>query len=378
MRAQTFTIDPSALADLGGIHPLDSAATLVLVFGPSNLLDDTEAAARLKAYFPQSQVHGCSTSGAIHELDIIDDRLIVAVARFEHTRLISSGSPISDAMDSERVGKLLAEGLPKDELRAVLVLSDGLQVNGTGLIEGLNANLPDGVVVTGGLAGDADRFERTWVFVDGEMRSGYVTAVGFYGDVVRIGHGSKGGWDIFGVERTVTRSSGNVLYELDGRPALELYKEYLGDRADGLPATALLFPLALRAGNDGDQIVRTVLAVNEDDQSMTFAGDLPQGSRVQLMRANFDRLIDGASGAALMTKASKSAESDLLVVAISCVGRRLVLGERSEEEVESVLDEMPEGTHQVGFYSYGEISPYGSGQCQLHNQTMTLTTITEA
>jgi hypothetical protein len=194
---------------------------------------------------------------------------------------------------------------------------------------------------------------------------------------VRIGHGSKGGWDIFGLERRVSRSEGNILYELDGKPALQLYKEYLGDLASGLPATALRFPLALRAhAADEKRIVRTILSVDEWNQSMTFAGDIPAGSLAQLMRANFDRLIEGASQAALMTR-RHSVTSPPLSIAISCVGRRLVLGEQAEEELEAALEMLPEGTQQVGFYSYGEISPYASGHCDLHNQTMTLTTIAE-
>ena len=169
-----------------------------------------------------------------------------------------------------------------------------------------------------------------------------------------------------------------MLYELDGRPALQLYKEYLGERAAGLPATALLFPLALRAdASDTKSIVRTALDIDEANNAMIFAGDIPQGYLAQLMRANFDRLIDGASEAALMTRNGDPPNTPILSIAISCVGRRLVLGERSEEELEAALDNLPEQAQQIGFYSYGEISPYSTGHCDLHNQTMTLTTITE-
>ena len=194
---------------------------------------------------------------------------------------------------------------------------------------------------------------------------------------MRVGHGSRGGWDIFGPERTVTRARDNVLYELDGRPALALYKEYLGERAAGLPATALRFPLALRErGGDSKVLVRTVLSVEERDQSMTFAGSVPEGHKAQLMRANFERLIEGASEAALRAKGNDT-DAGTLAIAISCVGRRLILGERVEEEIEAVLDELPAGTRQIGFYSYGEIAPFAAGHSDLHNQTMTLTTISE-
>jgi hypothetical protein len=234
------------------------------------------------------------------------------------------------------------------------------------------------VAVTGGLAGDNGKFEKTWALKSGMPDEQCVSAIGLYGDKIQIKHGSKGGWDIFGPERRVTRAKSNKLFELDGKPALELYKNYLGDRASELPASALLFPLALRASvTDEKRVVRTILNVNEEEQSMTFAGDILEGSMAQLMRANFDRLIDGATEAALMTGQQPTKESDILSIAISCIGRRLVLGERAEEELESVMDVLPIGTKQIGFYSFGEISPFDTGFCDLHNQTMTLTTISE-
>jgi hypothetical protein len=217
------------------------------------------------------------------------------------------------------------------------------------------------------------------VLVDGAPRSGYVSAVGLAGPDLRVGYGSRGGWDRFGPERLITRSAGNVLYELDGHPALELYKRYLGDRADGLPATALLFPLALRApGADEREVVRSILSVDEETQSMRFAGDVPEGSRAQLMRANLDRIVNGAHTAATETGTETGPNGPALAVAVSCVGRRLLLGARTEDELEATLSGLPDGARLVGFYSYGEISPIVAGTCDLHNQTMTLATFWEA
>ncbi len=242
---------------------------------------------------------------------------------------------------------------------------------------GLLAGLPAEIPVSGGLAGDGPRFERTWVLEAGRPAAARATAVGLYGGV-EVRRGSRGGWDIFGPERIVTRSEGNVLYELDGRPALQLYKEYLGERAAELPAAALRFPLALRPpDSDAAPVVRTILGVDEARQSMRFAGDVPQGFRAQLMRANFDRLVEGAAAAARLTRGAAASDGALLALAISCVGRRLVLGGRAEEEVEATLESFPEGAVQLGFYSYGEIAPSGLVGCELHNQTMTLTTIRE-
>ena len=363
------------------LSALDSDATLLLLFGASHLIDTPDRIRQVLEACPRSHVMGCSTAGEIHGYEISDDTLVIAAVRFDKTRLCTTHAAVHTPKDSYAAGRAIAEQLKQPSLRGVLVLSDGLNVNGSELVKGLNDTFGGTVVVTGGLAGDGTDFKRTWVIKDRTPQSGYVTAIGFYGDHVRLGHGSKGGWDKFGPERLITKSTGNILYELDGRPALKLYKEYLGDRAAGLPATGLLFPLAIRTStSDGKVLVRTILAVDEASQSMTFAGDMPEGFYAQLMRANFDRLIQGASEAATLTVTDQGTvppTSPTLSIAISCVGRRLVLGERTEEEIEATLDILPKGSSQVGFYSYGEISPYASGTCDLHNQTMTLTTITE-
>jgi len=378
VKLETFSYKKRSGWSLGTLPALDSDQTLVIVFGAPGFRDTPEPIQQLMRAYPQSHLIGCSSSGEIFDTAVQDESLSVCVARFEQTRLASAVTACADAQESFAAGKALAEQLHRPDLRGVLVLSDGLQVNGSELVKGINSVLPDSVVVTGGLAGDGDRFGSTWILRNGAPQSGYITAVGLYGDQVHIGHGSKGGWDAFGPERRVTRSEGNRLYELDDKPALELYKKYLGEQASGLPASGLLFPLALRANpSDEKSIVRTILAIDEAKQAMIFAGDIPQGYLAQLMKANFDRLIDGASEAASLAKNQSQNGGPILSIAISCVGRRLVLGERTDEELEATLEVLPKGTRQIGFYSYGEISPYASGHCDLHNQTMTLTTISE-
>ena len=378
MELATFSYQPGR----GWNHPLnpklDSENTLVLAFGSSDQEAVTGPLDELVGTFPKSHLIGCSTAGEIFDSSLSDGGLSVAVARFRRTRLASAFAPTPDSGKSFQAGEDIARTLKGESLRGVLVLSEGLTVNGSELIRGVNTVLAEDVVVTGGLAADGDRFQRTWILANRKPQAGYVSSIGFYGQSVEIGHGHKGGWDRFGVERAVTRADGNVLYELDGKPALALYKEYLGERASGLPATGLLFPLSLRDhASDKESVVRTILSVDETAQSITFAGDIPQGSLATLMHANFDRLILGASDAAGMIGARTDGERHTLAIAISCVGRRLVLGERAEEEIEATLDVLPENTRQIGFYSYGEISPHATGHCDLHNQTMTLTTISE-
>ena len=351
-------------------HELDSSSTVVFAFGAKENASKGGALTQLRTAFPRSHIIGCSTAGEIHATGIHDGTISVAVARFERTAVQSAFETVT-LEGSHDAGVRLAKKIVRPDLRGAFILSAGNDVNGSSLTEGIRSVLGS-IPISGGLAGDGTRFGETWVMADGHPRSGVASIVGFYGDSIRLGHGSKGGWDKFGPERRITRAQGNVLYELDGRPALDLYKNYLGELASGLPATALLYPLAIRQSESADQLVRTVLAHSDDDKSLTFAGDMPVGALAQLMRANFDRLVDAASNAA----SSALCDDVGLCISVSCVGRRLVLGERIEEETEAVGDMLP-GCPIVGFYSYGEISPDGDGNCRLHNQTMTLTTFAE-
>jgi hypothetical protein len=359
-------------------RPMVPAAQLVLVFGSRLLLEDAAILGPVRTAYPGAVCIGCSTAGEIWGTQVTDDTVVVTAVAFESSQVRTAHARLERAEDSFAVGGQLADALTATGLRHVFVLSKGLGVNGSDLVRGLQSRLPEGVSITGGLSGDGARFERTLVLTEDGLDTNAIAIVGFYGDRLRIGYGSLGGWDLFGPERLVTRSANNVLYELDGRSALALYKEYLGEHANGLPATGLLFPLSVRTRTGEPGVVRTILSVDEAAQSMTFAGDVPEGAYAQLMRANFDRLIDGATGAARTSYGAVGGEPPDLAILISCVGRKLVLKQRIEEEIEGVRDVLGPVAVLTGFYSYGEISPLQPGaRCELHNQTMTITTLTE-
>jgi len=360
---------------------LPADVSLVLCFGDRLRWEAAPAIIEeLTARFPRAVTVFCSTAGEILGTSVGEGGACAVAVQFESTEVRAECADVSDASESEAVGRSLGQALASTTLRHVLVLSDGLCINGTQLARGLRASLPAGVGTTGGLAGDGARFERTLVGLGRRVAPHRVVAIGFYGDAFRVGYGSAGGWQAFGPKRLVTKSVGNVLYELDQQPALALYKRYLGERAAGLPATGLLFPLELLSATEGESsLVRTILAVDEQTQSLTFAGDIPEGHFTRLMRASCDALVVGAAGAADPVGAS-DIEGQRVALLVSCVGRRLLLGQRIEEEVEAVLAKLGEQpVVAAGFYSYGELCPSGFVKdCELHNQTMTLTVFGEA
>ncbi len=348
-------------------------ADLVLVFADDDYFQSAACYNQLRGMFPIAHIVGCSSSGSVMGVEISDGDVVATVVRLERSSVRLASVEVEPGKGARESGMRLMAELGGADLRHVFVLSDGLQVNGSELAQGLNQA---GIPITGGLAGDGTRFGKTWVMADAPATSGRIAALGIYG-AVTVKSGCFAGWEEFGAERVVTRSVGNVVYEIDGEPALELYKKYLGEQADALPASGLRFPLSVQAHKSDKALIRTLLAVDEAAHSLTFAGDVPQGYLCKLMRTNLDSLIDNAGLAAEVAQPVSQDATGLCLV-VSCVGRRLVMGQMTEEELEIVHEKLGEATAITGFYSYGELAPFSDVmQCQLHNQTMTLTTLYE-
>ncbi len=361
---------------LEGISILNIEANIFLLFVSPDFNPKKEVLDFINNKYPEATIVGCSTAGEISDITVKDETISLTAIQLDKVTYKKASIKIIDMDCSYRSGQDLAKDLYNKELKHVLVLSDGLNVNGAELVLGLKSIIPN-VSITGGLAADGSNFNKTFVINDNKVVDKTIIALGFYGENLKVGFSSKGGWDSFGIERLVTKSNKNVLYELDGFPALELYKSFLGKQANNLPSSGLLFPLSMRLDEDSTPIVRTILAVNEADQSLTFAGNIPEGSYVRLMKANIDRLINGAADSAVNANKEQEEKSELAIL-ISCVGRRLVLKQMVEEEVEAVRDIIGDKPRITGFYSYGEIAPFGEfSPCELHNQTMTITTLSE-
>ncbi len=350
---------------------------LMLVFGSVTWL--RALAGPLAEQFPGIHRLGCSTAGEISAHGVSDDSCVLTAVHFDAAQLQSASTVLTSMEDSYAAGERLAQQLPQRGLRAVLVLGQGVDINGSAMIAGMTAVLGESVLITGGLAGDGAVFKETFVLDATGVFNNRIACVGLYGEQLNVTHGSFGGWMPFGPARKVTRCANNVLLELDGEPALEVYKRYLGEHAKDLPASGLLFPFAM-LGRDHTEVglIRTILAVNDDQGSLTLAGDIDPQGYLRLMHASTDALVDGAEAAAQAARGMVAQPGQGLALLVSCVGRKLVMGGRVEEEVEAVLDVLCQGTVLAGFYSYGEISPFtGEVSCKLHNQTMTISYLTE-
>ncbi len=353
-------------------------ADLVLYFGDRVSISTSSCVASLRDNCPDALIVGCSTGTVVSGGSLSDESVVAVALAFDNTRLRLVSLEI-DGASSFAVGRQLAENLMADDLVGLLVLSDGLNVNGSTLVGGIQSVIGHEIPVGGGLAGDGPAFEHTLVGANSAPRANIVAALGFYGDDLKIGLGVAHGWDFFGPSRRITRSEGNVLFEMDGSPALDLYEKYLGDEAADLPTSALLYPLLITNPDEpSDHVVRTVLAVDREARTMTFAGDVPVGWSARLMRGVFDNLTDGAARAAETARVGQDLANNGLAILVSCVGRRLLMGQRTADEIEATAAVLSDQFFQTGFYSYGEIATRGSeGYCGLHNQTMTVMTLLE-
>ncbi len=353
---------------------------LVLVFGAVNFFTDGLLAAQLREALPDAIIAGCSTAGEIAGDRVYDNHCIITAVQFEDTPLAAVTTPLASMADSFAAGARLSQALRQEELSGVLLLGTGVAINGSALVSGLQSSLSPGVNISGGLAADGGAFKQTWTLGPAGSTDNHQVAIGFYGDRIKLSYGTFAGWEAFGPARKVTRCDGNVLYELDGKSALEVYKRYLGDYARDLPGSGLLFPFEmLDRGHEKRGIFRTILAVDEAQGSLTLAGDIDPDGYLKLMHSSTDKLISGAETAAKTARQSHNQQpANSLAILVSCIGRKLVMGDRIDEEVEAVIEVLGQQVTIAGYYSNGEIANNRfQGDCRLHNQTMTITWISE-
>jgi hypothetical protein len=369
-------------SDLGwvGLPEADFAPDLVLYFGSRFVLADHHVFDALKARFPKAIVLGASGGGQIHRSGIIDDGVTGLALKFEHSTIKLVTSVMNDSGGSHAAGRILGMGLQAEDLAGVFVLTEGLNINGDQLIGGMSSHLSPDVVICGGMAADDGRFERTILCADAPPMRGVAAAIGFYGKSIRLGFGHGGGWQAIGEEMDVSLSRDNVLYDLNGNSALGIYETQLGTAAAQLPLSGLKFPLSIR---DPERklapLVRTLLAIDRDVGTMTFAGNVPENWKVRLMNASSEDLISAAANdAASPSIAGIPCDAASASILISCIGRRLVLGDDSKLEVDAVCEKLGSGSAVTGFYSYGEFcTPEAGNQAQLFNQSMIVFSISE-
>ena len=369
---------------------LDGAATpsLSMMFGNTSWFENESTRRVLSS--SSTPVVACSGAGAIEGSEIHDNALsiIQMYVSQPHNYIQTFTETLKDVHASRKIGVSLAKKISAVDLAHVFFVLPGVDINATLFLEGFKEVLPD-VRISGGLAADDGRFEKTYQLCNAECSDRLVVAIGWYGGF-ETHCAAQGGWQTFGPTRKVTKAIGSELLTLDNIPALDVYKKFLGPYAQDLPRSGLLFPLKVtNTPTSRHGPMRTILGIDEKRKSLILAGSIDDDSYVAMMHASTDDLITGSTqaGNAILTSKKLPSAQQALVLAVSCVGRKLIMGARVEEELDALRELDPNGQCIfTGFYSNGEINEtdeglwvnhFGNCQHLLHNQTMSLTWIAE-
>lgn len=355
-------------------------AQLVIFFASKVIFDENGIIEELKNYYPKAEIVGCAVQWQIQGQEVTEAALCFTAIFFEHASVAVVTGSVDDVNKSQELGTSLIQSLPSEGLRHVFVLGDGLNLAGSAFVRGISSKISTLIGLTGGFTSEGVSTGQPGLYCNKKLPKGSAILIGFYGDLLQFSYAANTGWKSYGPIRKITKSDGDTLYELDNKPVLDLYKDFLGPFAHELPDIGLLYPMSVWAPDQeqSSALARTIIDVNEESKSLRTAGDVPEGSNVQFMITNIDMLVKGAETAAEKTfKVLKHTEPELALI-MSCISRKFVMKQRSEEELDAVADILGKKVAYVGFYTWGEISPFGFNEkCFFQNQVMAITAIRE-
>lgn len=315
-------------------------------------------------------VFGCSSSGEIIN-DLSKSKtvavMVIASDTISFAAAAAEGPNPDGFMLGQKIAKLVKEVAGETPLKAMLMLTDSLTMNGgdavRGAVEGMGPNVP----IIGGAAGDDFQFIKTFQYVNSGTYSGSIAGMGLGGEGLALGLGARHGWMPIGLPMEVTRANGPVLYEVSGRPAVSVYEEYFEKKAEDLrkqplAQVAITYPLGIKIEGRDEYLLRDPLTVGEDG-SITCSAEIPEGSKIRLMIGSRDRAIDAAKYAAerLMDDFKAQTASPKAVIAFNCIAREKLYSGRANEEIAEVRRIIGMDVPLIGFYTYGEIGPLDGG-----------------
>ena len=348
---------------------LKPSADLVLVYAPPFSLEDPSLLEKLTTQYPKARVLGCSSAGECLDGKPYDNSIVYSAIQFEHTTLRPARVDLPEEKRNEFLaGQALANELAGEDLVMVLLFSEGLAVDCDELIRGIQSVLGSETAIFGGLAGDSLSFERTVVLSNEGVSADAVVAVGFYGDRLRF-ETVTSHFDQSGETIEITAAQGNLLSEINGRPALDVLEEFIL-REEGVGITeSLSFPIIILDPTTHKPLYcRTIHEYNTEDGTLLAAGSFPVGpAKLINMYDKTNFLIDTRKTSGRLEK-----DRHQFALIISCAARRGTLGNDWMEELSLISEALGEMS-SIGFYSYGEIGKSNFGNFTIvHNQTLNI------
>lgn len=353
--------------------------SLLLVFVSTSAFHQEELVKLLQAKCPQAVLVGCSTAGEISSVSGSRDNSLVLMALAGDGIRFVPGVGTDMNVDPRKAGRMLAEDIAKkangEKPKACLIFPDGLAGNGADVVRGILDVFGQEFMVAGGSAGDDYHFKQTYEYLGETVLSNSVVGVGLFGEF-SFGIGVRHGWIPIGNSRIATKSQGNILYELDGKPALEIYEDYFGkdrvliDPNEPFAKLAVTYPLGIPTPNKDGYLIRDPISVNEQG-AITCAAEIPEGSEVFLMIGSREEAIEAANDAAHKALSQLQGKSPKAAILFNCIARKKLFMQKKEEEIAVIRSVLGQSVPLIGFYTYGEQAPLGGEvvTCSFHNET---------
>lgn len=380
----SYTVGANACQD--ALTKLDAdKADLAIVFASSKY-DQEKMLSGVRSVSKNALLVGSSTAGEI-TTDGPANKPSVAVMLMNAPEIkfyAAVGENI--AADARAAGKKAAEEVKKlagAELKAFMMLPDVLVGNGADIVRGVLDSLGEHFPVVGGASGDDFKFVKTYQYLNDKVYSGAVVGLGLVGNF-KIGIGVKHGWLPVGTPMKVTKSQGAVLHELNGAPAINIYRDYFGEeeakqlQQETLAKLAITYPLGMTVAGSDEMLIRDPITVDEKG-SITCAAEIPEGSEIQLMIGSREEAVKVAKIAAEKAVEQLDGAHPKAVIIFNCIARSKLFGEHSGEEISAIQEAVGRETPLIGFYTYGEQAPLGGevrniNKCNpaFHNETVVI------
>lgn len=324
---------------------------------------------------------GCSTLGILTNRGIFKHGfaiLLIALDKqmFLNVAAVKDVDKKTSFLAGRDLGEKLLYGCKNVRRNLSIIFSDGLICDVTNLINGLQENLGKSFPLIGAGASDNFTYQRTFQYFSKEMLSDSSCGV-LFGGGINFGHGIKHGWKALGKIRYVTSSQGNVIKEIDGRPAVKLYEDYLAKDAmelgRELRRISIFYPIGIYLPGEKEYLLRNIISIREDG-SLVTQGDIPQESRIRLMIGTKESCLEATAGACADAKKNLFGQKAKLVIVFDSASRFSLLGRQHVRELEIIKDSFGDETPLIGIYTYGEQAPLKSlnylGRSYCHNQSI--------
>jgi hypothetical protein len=319
---------------------------------------------------PEVVLVGCSSYAEIDSAEALTRSVTLLGCRSASCKAQAASLP-ADGRSPRELGRALGAQLAPFSPRLLLLFPDVLTVNATQLLRGVQEVFGSEFPIIGGAPADSGAFQRTHLLCGRTLQTSGVVALALRGPL-HISTAARSGYLPISIARTATRvEAGNVLLELDGRPALDVYREFLGPRAGEMPAVSVEFPLGIvQEGREAaPALTSAIFKVDEARRALILGGDIPAGGQLRILSAARTEVLAGAKAATEL--ACRGLPNPDVALLFNCMSRKVSLGPRYKDEYAGALSLLPAELPKVGFYTFGELSPM-HGVTEHHESTYTL------